>query len=126
MGLFNFKKEEKKNSAPAVRKVAVKEAAVLTATGVADRGRILQNPRVTEKVTFLAEKDNVYTFNVTADATKQTVSELITRLYKVHPTKVHILPVPSKRVFVRGKRGVKRGGRKAYVFLKKGEKIELV
>ncbi|OHA18338.1 MAG: 50S ribosomal protein L23 [Candidatus Taylorbacteria bacterium RIFCSPHIGHO2_01_FULL_46_22b] len=98
----------------------------MTATGVADRGRILQNPRVTEKVTFLAEKDNVYTFNVTADATKQTVSELITRLYKVHPTKVHILPVPSKRVFVRGKRGVKRGGRKAYVFLKKGEKIELV
>ncbi|OHA25990.1 MAG: 50S ribosomal protein L23 [Candidatus Taylorbacteria bacterium RIFCSPHIGHO2_02_FULL_46_13] len=81
--------------------------------------------RVTEKVSLLAEKNNVYTFNVSSDANKQNVAQAIMHLYKVKPIKVSIMKVPSKRVFVRGKRGVKRGGRKAYVFFKKGEKVEI-
>jgi ribosomal protein L23 len=34
--------------------------------------------------------------------------------------------IPKKNVFVRGKWGTKGGGKKAYVYLKKGDKIESI
>ncbi len=86
---------------------------------------VLLGMRVTEKASVLSESASAYTFNVSADANKNMVSDAVEKLYKVHPIKVHIVTVPAKRVFVRGKRGVKHGGRKAYVYLKKGEKIEI-
>ena len=42
------------------------------------------------------------------------------------PTRVNIAKIPSKRTLSRGKRGVKKGGKKAYVYLKEGDKIELI
>jgi len=44
----------------------------------------------------------------------------------VKPEKVRVAAIPAKKVFVRGKKGVKSGGKKAYVYLKKGDKIELI
>jgi ribosomal protein L23 len=59
-------------------------------------------------------------------ATKKSISASIHDAYGVKPEKVHVATLPSKRVFVRGKRGIKRGGKKAYVYLKKGDKIEVM
>jgi len=39
---------------------------------------------------------------------------------------VRIVNIPAKKVFVRGKRGQKNAIKKAYVELKKGDKIELI
>jgi len=50
----------------------------------------------------------------------------VAEVYKVTPVRVSVTSVPSKKVFVRGKKGVKSGGKKAYVYLAKKDKIEIV
>ncbi|HEY4498596.1 MAG TPA: 50S ribosomal protein L23 [Candidatus Paceibacterota bacterium] len=134
MALFGFGKKNKTSeptkaiAKEAKREVKVEKAPVQVKTAtLATEGfsAVLLGTRVTEKASLLSEKSNVYTFNVSSDANKHSVSEAVEKLYKVHPVKVHIVPVTAKRVFVRGKRGVKSGGRKAYVYLPQGEKIEI-
>lgn len=87
--------------------------------------QIIKNPRVTEKASFAFEQ-NVYTFDITASANKTEIKKAIFALYKVKPIKVNVLSIPRKNIMSRGKAGVKGGGRKAFVYLKKGDKIELV
>jgi len=87
---------------------------------------VLLQPRVTEKAALSADKSNVYVFEVTKDATKKSVIASIKDAYKVTPIKVHLLAIPRKEVFRRGKSGVKGGGKKAYIHLKKGDKIDII
>jgi len=87
---------------------------------------VLLAPRITEKAAIGADKSNVYVFEVMPSATKKSISASVFEVYGKKPIKVRVLTIPSKRVFVRGKRGVKSGGKKAYVYLKKGDKIELI
>lgn len=84
----------------------------------------IKKPRITEKATFSAEK-GAYIFEIVQDATKATVAKAIEALYKVVPRKVNIVRNPAKVVFVRGKVGKKQAVKKAIVFLKKGDKIDL-
>ena len=86
---------------------------------------IIKNPRVTEKATFSAEQ-NVYTFDITERANKTEIKKAVFAIYKVKPIKVNISKVEEKRVFSGGKKGVRAGGRKAYVYLKKEDKIEFI
>lgn len=85
---------------------------------------IIKNPRVTEKASFNFEK-NVYTFNVVDSATKTEIKKAIFSLFKVNPVKINIVNMPKKITSFRGKKTLKDGGRKAYVYLKEGDKIEL-
>lgn len=87
--------------------------------------KIIKNPRITEKASFRAEQ-NVYTFDVTENANKTEIKKAIFALYKVHPVKVNILRVQDKQVMSKGKKGVKSGGKKALVYLKKEDKIEFI
>lgn len=87
---------------------------------------VLLRPRVTEKAALSADKASVYVFEVSPKATKQSIVASVKTLYKVTPVKVRTTKIAPKNVLVRGKRGVKAGGRKAYVYLKKGDKIELL
>ncbi len=89
---------------------------------------ILKNPRITEKATVLAEK-NAYTFNVDTKTTKNEIIKEIKAKYKVTPVAVRIVTIPTKKVMPRTKNqkiGTKGGGKKAYVYLKKGDKIEVL
>ena len=85
----------------------------------------IREPRITEKATQVAER-NVYTFTVAPKASKTMIKEAIVKLYKVTPIKINVMNIKARAVVVRGKRGTQAGGRKAYVTLKKGDKIELV
>ncbi len=89
-------------------------------------GHILLSPRITEKGAYLAEQ-GAYVFNVSVDASKEAVATAVREVYKVSPRKVTLARVPAKRVQTRGtnRMGKTAGGKKAYVFLKKGDKIEL-
>ena len=89
-------------------------------------GVVIIRPRITEKASLKAESENVYVFEVSDKANKNTIKRAVHDLYKVHPTKVRITRISSKQVFVRGKWGVKSGGKKAYVYVKKGDKIEII
>ena len=81
--------------------------------------------RVTEKASFSAEK-NVYTFNVEKGENKTEIKKKIFALYKVKPVKVNVLGIPRKATLFKGKTGARGGGRKALVYLKAGDKIEIV
>lgn len=85
----------------------------------------IKNGRVTEKASILFEK-NVYTFNVDASANKKEIGKAIFSLYKVKPIKINILKVPYKNIISKGKKGVRGGGKKAVVYLKEGDKIEII
>jgi large subunit ribosomal protein L23 len=83
------------------------------------------SPRITEKGAISAES-NSYIFNVKKDATKIQIAKAIQALYKVTPIKVNVVRFPGKQIFARGKWGKTAGGKKAYVFLKKGEQIQVI
>ena len=87
---------------------------------------IIKKPRITEKAGIKSESQNVYTFEVTKDATKKTIGEAMQLIYKVTPIKINIVNLPAKNVTARGKRGVKQAVKKALVFLKKGDKIAFI
>ncbi|OGG57496.1 50S ribosomal protein L23 [Candidatus Kaiserbacteria bacterium RIFCSPHIGHO2_01_FULL_55_17] len=116
MALFQRKAEEKKADA----------APVAAPTGAESVSDVLRNPRITEKATGHAE-GGIYTFDVSPVATKRSVVQAIRSLYKVVPKKVRIVPILSKaRRNVRtGQRGSTRGGKKAYIYLKKGDTITI-
>jgi len=88
--------------------------------------RIIKTPRVTEKAARMTMQSG-YVFEVSMDATKRDVVKVVEALYGVTPRKVNIV-CKQPRAYVarmRNRRGTKAGMKKAYVFLKKGEKIDL-
>ncbi len=86
---------------------------------------VIKKPRITEKATVGAEK-GAYIFEVSEDSNKASIAKAIEQMYKVVPVKVNVVRNPAKKVFVRGKVGTKQAVKKAIVFLKKGDKIDLV
>lgn len=88
---------------------------------------VIVGPRITEKAVSMSER-NVYTFNVRPTATKYAVRGAIKALYNVTPVKVNIVnKKPAKRTKgFQGKTVHEKGMKKAYVYLKKGDTINVV
>ena len=126
------KKEEKKKStkkkadAPVKEKKAKKPTSDAGARLTKAPGRIIISPLITEKAVQMTV-NNVYVFEVAMDATKNDIKNAIRALYKVSPRKVNtVRRAPRKFVSrFRNRRGTKKGVKKAYVYLNKGEKIDL-
>jgi large subunit ribosomal protein L23 len=93
---------------------------------ITNHSKIILRPRITEKSGIMNEASSVYTFEVEKNATKDTIAKAIKALYKVTAVKVNIVNLPAKKVLVRGKKGTQSAVKKALVYLKKGDKIELV
>lgn len=89
---------------------------------------VLKSPRVTEKSTDLASRKTgpAYVFEVAKEATKPMIENAFEIKYKVKPQKVNIINLPAKKIFRRGIRGSKSAVKKAIVYLKVGEKVEIV
>lgn len=85
----------------------------------------IKNPRITEKASNLTA-GNTYTFDVARDANKTEVKKAVFQIYKVRPVRVNILNFPRKNIMLRGKPGIRGGGKKAVVYLKPGEEIKFV
>lgn len=121
MALFGSKKNTAKKET-AEKAVVVSSA---TKASARDLSHIIRTPRVTEKASIMAEK-GVYVFEVSQNSTKTTIAKAVQELYNVVPVRVAITPIPDKKIQARGGWGIKRGGKKAYVYLKKGQTIEFV
>ena len=89
------------------------------------RNSVIKNPRVTEKGSTALER-NVYIFDVAEAANKKEIAEAIFAIYKVKPGRINISKVPRKKNRFRGLEGTKGGGKKAFVYLKAGDKIEFI
>ncbi len=86
---------------------------------------IILRPRITEKSGMATESLNVFTFEVAQNATKPTIAKAIKTLYKVTPLKIRTVNLPRKKVLSRGRIGMQGAVKKALVFLKKGDKINI-
>ncbi len=125
MAIFNTpkkKKAEKKSETAAPVSMPVGMNVTVSEQGFSS---VLLRPRITEKASMLAEK-NTYVFEVHPKANKKEVAAAIASAYKVTPARVHIINLPAKKVFSRGRKGMQSGLKKAIVYLKHGDKIEFV
>jgi large subunit ribosomal protein L23 len=86
---------------------------------------LLKNPRITEKAAR-ATQYSIYLFDVAVNATKSEIAKAFETLYKHKPVKVNTLNVVRKSYFRRGKLGFGNSSKKAYVFLPKGTKIDII
>lgn len=123
MALFSRKKEDASAStatgtAPSSTKVAAATDRNLAA--------VLVKPHITEKAVGKSEQ-NVYTFVVHADATKFDVRDAVQSVFSVTPMKVRIVNRKPRRVMSRtkGRTITEPGMKKAYVYLKAGDSIEI-
>jgi large subunit ribosomal protein L23 len=84
---------------------------------------ILLKPRVTEKASLL-QAQNVYAFEIADGSGKKEIAKAVKEAYKVTPIRINIVKNPAKSIFMKGKKGMVGGVKKAYVFLKQGDKIQ--
>lgn len=102
-----------------------KENKEATTTSTEDYSWVIKKPRVTEKSAFISS-DNAYTFDVAVDANKIQIKKAIAEAYKVTPRKVNVIARKAHKEMKRGRKIHVSGTKKAVVFLKKGDTIELV
>jgi len=118
-------KAESKNKKP-VSKAETKVHPPASSSGMnGSLESVLSRPRITEKASILSEQ-NMYVFEINKRANKSLVKMAVKELYKVNPTKVNIINSPSKAIVSRGIKGRKPGKKKAVVYLKKGDTIEII
>ena len=139
MGIFSRKPAVDKSAAP--KKTAKQAEEVLTpesqlkaaekpVTAAVIKGqagqsyRLLRSPRVSEKAAVSAS-NNVYVFNVPVTAEKIEIARAVQDLYHVKVIGVRTARGIGKHL-VRGRRvGVRNNWKKAFVVVKKGQKIDL-
>lgn len=86
---------------------------------------IIDNVRLTEKATLLAERENKYVFRVAPHANKIQIREAIEKLFKKKVVAVNTCNYAGKKKRERtASFGRKPHWKKAIVTLKEGEKIE--
>jgi len=141
MALFGLNKKEKAKttsstkeglSASVAKKVTggktkvVRKDSPSSAGGVKGFAHVLRRPRITEKATMHTDR-SVYLFDVAPNATKYEIARAVYAVYNVTPRMVHVVTIPTKqkRSVRTGGMGTKTGGKKAYVYLKKGETITI-
>lgn len=124
MALFGLKRDTKKAPAKKAAKV-VSAGKTVHAMKPEDAKKVLISPRVTEKAANLTAR-HVYTFNVAVSATKRSIADAVHAEYKVRPVKINVSRKAGKTVALRTRRGVGRkvATKKAYVYLKEGDRIE--
>jgi len=99
---------------------------VSAAANFQQQARLMQlvlAPVISEKSTFVADKNNQVVFRVAPDATKPEIKAAIELMFKVQVDSVQVVNVRGK-----GKRfgqsvGRRRHWKKAYVCLKEGQEI---
>lgn len=117
------KKDTTEKSEDAKAKKVVKGAGANLTKAPSD---IVKTPRITEKAVYMTVH-HAYVFEVAQDATKRDVLQAVKALYDVTPRKINIVN-KKPRAYVarfRNRVGTKSGMKKAYVFLNKGDKIDL-
>ena|SRR6185436_16178959 len=118
MALFGSKKKKEETKAD--------KAAVSTTATKTDLAHVLRHARITEKST-MHQQSGIYVFDVSEAASKRDILAAVKKLFSVTPVKIRVAAVPSKvrRSMRTGKVGVKKGGKKAYIYLKEGDAINM-
>ena len=92
----------------------------------ANQDRLLQvllAPVVSEKSTFVADKNEQVIFRVVPDATKPEIKAAVEMLFKVEVDSVQVANVKGKVKRFGARKGRRRNWKKAYICLKPGQEI---
>lgn len=84
---------------------------------------VLLAPQVSEKATFVAEKNQQVIFRVASDATKPEVKAAVEMLFKVNVESVQVSVVKGKKKRFGKFSGRRSDWKKAYVSLAPGQEI---
>ena len=90
-----------------------------------DMHAVLVQPLLTEKITGLREKTNTVGFIVHPDANRVQIKQAVESLLKVKVEKVNVLNIRGKVKRLGRFSGRRSDWKKAFVTLKKGEKLEM-
>ncbi|AMO37527.1 50S ribosomal protein L23 [Thauera humireducens] len=85
--------------------------------------QVLLAPQISEKATFVADKNEQVVFKVAADATKPEVKAAVEALFKVEVKSVQVLNVKGKSKRFGKTMGRRKDWKKAFVCLKPGQEI---
>ncbi|KAI5916589.1 MAG: 50S ribosomal protein L23 [Proteobacteria bacterium] len=85
--------------------------------------QVLLAPQVSEKATYIADKNEQVVFKVAADATKPEVKAAVEQLFKVQVESVNVANVKGKSKRFGGMMGRRKNWKKAFVCLKPGQEI---
>ena len=85
--------------------------------------QVLLAPQISEKATFVADKNEQVVFKVASDATKPEVKAAVESLFKVEVKSVQILNVKGKSKRFGKTMGRRKDWKKAFVCLKPGQEI---
>ena len=88
--------------------------------------QVLLAPQISEKATYIAEKNEQVVFRVATDATKPEVKAAVELLFKVEVEAVRIANVKGKTKRFGRSMGKRKGWKRAYVSLKAGQEINFV
>ncbi len=88
--------------------------------------QVLVEPRITERSTMVAEKNNQFVFRVATDATKLEVKRAVEMMFEVEVEAVQVLRVKGKTKIHKQSKGRRSDWKKAYVRLKSGFNIDFV
>ena len=86
--------------------------------------QVILAPVVTEKATYVAEKNQQIAFRVAPDATKPEIKAAIELLFKVEVESVQVLNQKGKEKRFGRFMGRRSSVRKAYVSLKPGQELD--
>lgn len=85
--------------------------------------QVLLAPQISEKATFVAEKNEQVIFRVVPSATKPEIKAAVELLFKVEVESVQIANVKGKQKRFGKTVGRRKGWKKAFVALKPGQEI---
>jgi large subunit ribosomal protein L23 len=88
--------------------------------------QVLLAPQISEKATYVADKNSQVVFRVASDATKPEVKAAVELLFKVSVDSVQIANVKGKKKKFGRFMGSRKNWKKAYVCLKAGQEINFV
>ncbi len=88
--------------------------------------QVLLAPQISEKATYIADKNEQVVFRVASDATKPEIKAAVELLFKVEVESVQVANVKGKVKRFRGMVGHRKGWKKAFVCLKPGQEINFV
>lgn len=88
--------------------------------------QVLLAPQISEKATWVADKNEQIIFRVASDATKPEVKAAVELLFKVSVESVQIANVKGKQKRFGRYMGSRRNWKKAYVSLMPGQEINFV
>lgn len=88
--------------------------------------QVLLAPQISEKATYVADKNNQVIFRVAADASKPEIKAAVELLFKVEVQSVQVANVKGKVKRFRQTLGQRKGWKKAFVCLKPGQELNFV